>query len=162
MKIIDDGVCQQLLAVALASPRRRTHQLWHSDHQDPVQRLLVAAQPGTYFRPHVHSGQWELLQPLFGEGDLLTLDEQGVVMTRQMLTVGQVVELPAGRIHTLSIRQPFCFFEVKPGPCAEANIPAWAVEEASPLATLARDWLQQATTGMDMSHLTAVSGYSKP
>ena len=158
MKIIDDGVCQQLLAVALASPRRRTHQLWHSDHQDPVQRLLVAAQPGTYFRPHVHSGQWELLQPLFGEGDLLTLDEQGVVMTRQTLTVGQVVELPAGRIHTLSIRQPFCFFEVKPGPFAEAKIPAWAPEETSPCAALARDWLQLAAPGMNMSHLTAVSG----
>ena len=158
MKIIDDGVCQQLLAVALASPRRRTHQLWHSDHQDPVQRLLVAAQPGTYFRPHVHSAQWELLQPLFGEGDLLTLDEQGVVMTRQMLTVGQVLELPAGLIHTLSVRQPFCFFEVKPGPFAEAQIPAWAPQETSPLATLARDWLQQATPGMDISHLTAVSG----
>jgi cupin fold WbuC family metalloprotein len=158
MKIIDDGVCQQLLAVALASPRRRTHQLWHSDHQDPVQRLLIAAQPGTYFRPHVHSAQWELLQPLFGEGDLLTLDEQGVLMTRQTLTVGQVLELPAGRIHTLSIRQPFCFFEVKPGPFAEANIPAWAVEEASPRAALARDWLQLATPGMNMAHLTAVTG----
>lgn len=158
MKIIDDGVSQQLLAVALASPRRRTHQLWHSDHQDPVQRLLIAAQPGTYFRPHVHSAQWELLQPLFGEGDLLTLDEQGVLMTRQTLTVGQVVELPAGRIHTLSIRQPFCFFEVKPGPFAEAKIPAWAPEETSPRAALARDWLQLAAPGMNMSHLTAVSG----
>ncbi len=158
MKIIDDGVCQQLLAVALASPRRRTHQLWHSDHQDPVQRLLVAAQPGTYFRPHVHSAQWELLQPLFGEADLLTLDEQGVLMTRQTLTVGQVVELPAGRIHTLSIRQPFCFFEVKPGPFAEAKILAWAPEETSPCAALARDWLQLAAPGMNMYHLTAVSG----
>jgi cupin fold WbuC family metalloprotein len=159
MKIIDNGVCQQLLAVALASPRRRTHQLWHSDHQDRVQRLVVAAQPGTYFRPHVHSGQWELLQPLFGEGDLLTLDAQGVVMTRQTLTVGQVLELPAGLIHTLSVQQPFCFFEVKPGPFAEAQIPAWAPQETSPQAALARDWLQQATPGMDMSRLDVGSGY---
>lgn len=159
MKIIDDGVCQQLLAVALASPRRRTHQLWHSDHQDRVQRLVVAAQPGTYFRPHVHSGQWELLQPLFGEGDLLTLDAQGVVMTRQTLTVGQVLELPAGLIHTLSVQQPFCFFEVKPGPFVEAQIPAWSPQETSTQAALARDWLQQATPGMDMSRLDVGSGY---
>lgn len=159
MKIIDNGVCQQLLAVALASPRRRTHQLWHSDHQDRVQRLVVAAQPGTYFRPHVHSGQWELLQPLFGEGDLLTLDAQGVVMTRQTLTVGQVLELPAGLIHTLSVQQPFCFFEVKPGPFVEAQIPAWSPQETSTQAALARDWLQQATPGMDMSRLDVGSGY---
>lgn len=159
MKIIDDGVCQQLLAVALASPRRRTHQLWHSDHQDRVQRLVVAAQPGTYFRPHVHSGQWELLQPLFGEGDLLTLDAQGVVMTRQTLTVGQVIELPAGLIHTLSVQQPFCFFEVKPGPFVEAQIPAWSPQETSTQAALARDWLQQATPGMDMSRLDVGPGY---
>lgn len=158
MKIINAGVCQQLLAVALASPRRRTHQLWHSDHQDRVQRLVVAAQPGTYFRPHVHLGQWELLQPLFGEGDLLTLDEQGVVMTRQTLTVGQVLELPAGLIHTLSVQQPFCFFEVKPGPFVEAQIPAWSPQEISPQATLARDWLQQATPGMEMSHLDVGPG----
>lgn len=159
MKIIDNGVCQQLLAVALASPRRRTHQLWHSDHQDRVQRLVVAAQPGTYFRPHVHSGQWELLQPLFGEGDLLTLDAQGVVMTRQTLTVGQVIELPAGLIHTLSVQQPFCFFEVKPGPFVEAQIPAWSPQETSTQAALARDWLQQATPGMDMSRLDVGPGY---
>jgi cupin fold WbuC family metalloprotein len=157
-KEIGPEICRKLLAQAQATPRLRSHQLWHRDHKDPVQRLLIAAQPGTYFRPHVHSAQWELLQPLFGEAELLTLDEQGVLMTRQTLTVGQVVELPAGRIHTLSIRQPFCFFEVKPGPFAEAKIPAWAPEETSPCAALARDWLQLAAPGMNMSHLTAVSG----
>jgi len=154
MKMIDHDICQQLLTQALSSPRLRTHQLWHSDHQDRVQRLVVAAQPGTYFRPHLHSEQWELLQPLFGEGDLLTLDEQGMIMTRQTLTVGQVLELPPGLIHTLSVHQPFCFFEVKPGPFVEAQVPAWSPQETSPQATLARDWLQQATPGMDMTHLT--------
>lgn len=158
MKIINNDVCQQLLELALASPRLRNHQLWHRDHQDSVQRLLVAAQPGTYFRPHVHLGQWELLQPLFGEGDLLTLDDQGMVMTRQTLTVGQMLELPAGLIHTLSVRQPFCFFEVKPGPFVEAQIPAWSPQETSPQATFARDWLQQATPGMDMTHLDVSPG----
>lgn len=158
MKEIGPEICRTLLALAQAKPRLRSHQLWHSDHQDRVQRLVVAAQPGTYFRPHVHLGQWELLQPLFGEGDLLTLDEQGVVMTRQTLTVGQVLELPAGLIHTLSVQQPFCFFEVKPGPFVEAQIPAWSPQEISPQATLARDWLQQATPGMEMSHLDVGPG----
>jgi len=158
MKEIGPEICRTLLALAQATPRLRSHQLWHSDHQDRVQRLVVAAQPGTYFRPHVHLGQWELLQPLFGEGDLLTLDEQGVVMTRQTLTVGQVLELPAGLIHTLSVQQPFCFFEVKPGPFVEAQIPAWSPQETSPQARLARDWLQQAKPGMDMSHLDVGPG----
>ena len=162
MKIINDGVCQQLLEQALASPRLRSHQLWHRDHQDPVQRLLVAAQPGTYFRPHVHSGQWELLQPVFGAGELLTLDKQGVVLTRQTLTIGQVLELPAGLIHTLSVHQPFCFFEVKPGPFVEAQIPTWAPEETSDHAERARSWLQQATPGMDMSHISVGRGDSTP
>lgn len=153
MKMIDHNICRQLLTQALSSPRLRAHQLWHSDHQDRVQRLVVAAQPGSYFRPHVHPQQWELLQPLFGEADLLTLDEQGVVMTRQTLTVGQVIELPAGRIHTLSIRQPFCLFEVKPGPFVDAIIPTWAPEETSEHAALAREWLLSATPGMTMREL---------
>lgn len=90
---------------------------------------------------------------------MLTLDAQGVVMTRQTLTVGQVLELPAGLIHTLSVQQPFCFFEVKPGPFVEAQIPAWSPQETSTQAALARDWLQQATPGMDMSRLDVGPGY---
>ena len=48
----------QLADAAAASTRRRSHILLHADHQDQVQRLLIALEPDSYVRPHVHSEQW--------------------------------------------------------------------------------------------------------
>jgi len=37
---------------AAAGARRRSHMLLHADHQDQVQRLLIALEPNSYVRPH--------------------------------------------------------------------------------------------------------------
>ena len=61
----------QLADVAAASARRRSHMLLHADHQDQVQRLLIALEPNSYVRPHLHSEQWEMIVLLRGQFDFL-------------------------------------------------------------------------------------------
>jgi cupin fold WbuC family metalloprotein len=45
--------------------------LLHADHQDQVQRLLIALEPNSYVRPHLHSEQWEMIVLLRGQLDFL-------------------------------------------------------------------------------------------
>lgn len=151
IKRFDAARCVQLLQAAAASPRLRSHELWHQDHQDPVQRMLIAAQPGTYFRPHYHTAQWEVLQIVHGVGESLLFSPDGVLTERIRLQAGDVLELPAGQCHALNAIEAFCFFEVKPGPFAEAVIPAWAPEENSALKDAARDWLATAAMGSQLN-----------
>ncbi|HIC0138358.1 TPA: WbuC family cupin fold metalloprotein, partial [Enterobacter hormaechei] len=41
-------------AQAANSPRLRAHHNFHPELSDPVQRLAIAMEPGTYVRPHRH------------------------------------------------------------------------------------------------------------
>jgi Domain of unknown function (DUF6016) len=66
----------QLADAAAASARRRSHILLHADHQDQVQRLLIALEPDSYVRPHVHSEQWEMIVLLRGRLDLLIFGQE--------------------------------------------------------------------------------------
>jgi len=65
MKLIDNALFEKLCEKADESPRRRAHPLVHASHGDLVQRMLIALQPGTYFRPHRHCRppKWELDGP---------------------------------------------------------------------------------------------------
>lgn len=81
MKLLDNALFGDLCEEAEESPRRRVHHLIHESHQKPVQRLVVALQPGTYFRPHRHSTppKWELVLVLNGAAAWIGFDEQGRV-----------------------------------------------------------------------------------
>jgi len=61
----------QLADEAAARTRRLSHMLLHADHQDQVQRLLIALEPNSYVRPHLHSEQWEMIVLLRGQLDFL-------------------------------------------------------------------------------------------
>ena len=54
MKKLSEDLFQELVQKALSSPRKRTHYNLHDDLGDPVQRLCVAMEPGSYVRPHRH------------------------------------------------------------------------------------------------------------
>jgi cupin fold WbuC family metalloprotein len=71
-QIIDHLKVAELVRQAEASERKRSHLLLHAGHDDQVQRLLIALQPGTYVRPHHHSEQWEMLILLSGRAHLLS------------------------------------------------------------------------------------------
>ena len=64
--LLEVGRLDDLCKAARNSERRRAHLLLHSGHQDQVQRLVIAVEPGTYVRPHKHSEQWEMLVLLSG------------------------------------------------------------------------------------------------
>lgn len=46
---------------AASVARLRAHRTLHEELSDPVQRLAIAMEPGTYIRPHRHPQTWELL-----------------------------------------------------------------------------------------------------
>lgn len=147
MKQFDHALAQQLLAEAAQAPRLRTHQLWHQDHQDQVQRLLLAAQPGSYVAAHQHDEQWECLIPLYGELEWLHLDEEGMLLTRRELRPGEVLEIPPATIHTLIFNEPCCLFELKPGPFAPSRFAEWSPKEGETAVPAFQAWLQRAKPG---------------
>src|SRR4051794_38156618 len=55
----------------------RAHLLLHRDASDPVQRLLIALNPGTYIPPQRHPSQWELQLLMFGRIRTVMFDENG-------------------------------------------------------------------------------------
>ncbi|MDD5329608.1 MAG: WbuC family cupin fold metalloprotein [Sulfuricella sp.] len=135
MKRIDRQLLTSLSAQAAAAPRLRAHHNLHPELDDPVQRLCIAMEPGTYVRPHRHSdpASWEILLVLSGAVVLLVFDEDGRVTERTELSAcGEVgtVEIPAHTWHAVASTQPgTVVFEVKQGPykpIAEANYAPWS------------------------------------
>ena len=96
-----DKLCQ-LSREALASPRLRMNSNFHPQLSDPIQRLAIAMEPGTYIRPHRHSATWELLSPLRGRFVVLTLDDAGQVSQRAVLGEDiSAVEIPQAGWHAV-------------------------------------------------------------
>src|SRR5437870_13315661 len=92
-------ICEQqlaeLLREAAKSARRRSHLLLHADQQDQVQRLLIALQPDSYIRPHIHSQQWEMLLLLCGRLDVLVLSADAEIVQRFAMSVAEpIVQIP--------------------------------------------------------------------
>jgi cupin fold WbuC family metalloprotein len=85
MKLIDRNLIAQLHDKAVVSPRLRTHHNLHASHEETIQRMCMAMEPGTYIRPHRHPDKWELLLIVSGEMLVLTLDAAGKVLTRTIL-----------------------------------------------------------------------------
>jgi quercetin dioxygenase-like cupin family protein len=107
----------QLADAAAASARRRSHILLHADHQDQVQRLLIALEPDSYVRPHVHSEQWEMIVLLRGR----------LVMS----AASPVVQIPRGTWHGgVALQSQTMVLEVKPGPYRPNEFAEWAPEES--------------------------------
>ena len=147
MHILDLERRLTLLTEAAALPRLRTHELWHADHSDGVQRLVLAAHPGSYIAPHSHSEQWEILTLLHGRITLLTFSDDGIVLGRYGLQAGDAMELPAGTLHTLIIQEPVCLFEAKPGPFRPSSFASWAPQENTPKVSEFQEWLVSAQIG---------------
>ena len=59
MKQITFDDLKQQSATAAAAPRLRAHRNFHPELSDPVQRLAIAMEPGTYIRPHRHPHTFE-------------------------------------------------------------------------------------------------------
>ncbi|MGE5478288.1 MAG: WbuC family cupin fold metalloprotein [Bacteroidales bacterium] len=154
MKTIDADRIQSMKAAAAEAARRRTHATLHDDLADPVQRVVIALQPGTYVRPHRHAeGVWELFAVLDGALAVLTFDHAGTVTRRVELRPGgdRMVQLPPGAWHSIAALAPDTLaLEVKPGPYRpmdDKDFAAWAPAEGAEGAAELRAWLETAIAG---------------
>jgi len=150
MKVIDGDRLAALVATAAEAPRRRAHLNLHDDLADPIQRLVMALEPGTYVPPHRHSDKFELFLLLLGRCALLTFDAAGVVTARVELREGgaRMAECPAGTWHSVVALEPgTVVVEIKPGPyrpTVAEDFAAWAPAEPHTQAGACRDWLRDA------------------
>jgi cupin fold WbuC family metalloprotein len=155
MKRIDHQLLDTLTGQAATSPRMRAHHNLHPELADPVQRLCIAMEPGTYVRPHRHSDPvtWEILLVLRGAVALLMFDDKGQVLERIELATGKevaAVEIPASAWHAVvSLTAGTVVFEVKQGPyvpIAEINYASWSPADGEPAQRL-EAWYRQARAG---------------
>lgn len=152
MKKITPAMLESLGQQAQASPRRRANLNLHGQLDDPIQRLAIAMEPGTYVRPHRHPHTWELLYPLAGRFVVLHFDEAGVVSARAVLGEdAAVIETPAGCWHAvLSLDSAGVIFEVKHGPyqaIADADYAPWSPPADTADALRLNDWYLGAQLG---------------
>ncbi|QBJ31586.1 WbuC family cupin fold metalloprotein [Hafnia alvei] len=152
MKQITFDDLKQQSSAAASAPRLRAHRNFHPELSDPVQRLAIAMEPGTYIRPHRHPHTFELLLPLSGRFVILNFDEQGVVTRRVVLGEECVaLEMDAGTWHSvLSLDHGGVIFEVKHGgyqPVTEQDSAAWAPAEGAAGTQELMAWYSQAQVG---------------
>jgi cupin fold WbuC family metalloprotein len=146
---VDAEQLRRLTEQAALAPRGRAHLLLHAGHQDQVQRLLIAARPGTYVRPHQHSEQWEMLVLLSGRAEMLNFDEAGKLLRRLPLDAATpVVQISIGTWHGCVVRAPgTVIMEVKPGPYRPNEFADWTPDEGHPRAAEFVVWATNAAIG---------------
>ncbi len=151
--LVDAARLDDLSEAARNSPRKRAHLLLHSGHQDQVQRLLIAIEPGTYVRAHKHSEQWEMLVLLRGRVDVLMLSDDAELRQRAKLSAASpVIQIPIGHCHcATSLDVGSVVMEIKPGPYRPNEFMAWAPEEGSSTAGAFLNWAGDANIGQTWS-----------
>ncbi|MFC1798395.1 WbuC family cupin fold metalloprotein [Thermodesulfobacteriota bacterium] len=136
---------KRLIGETDRSERKRTHYNLHPNLDDPVQRLCVAIDPGSYIRPHRHSapGKWELFVALIGSATLLVFDESGRIIERNDFSGNgpvYVVEVPENTWHTLAaVIRGTVLVEIKPGPytpITDGDLAPWSPAEGTEKAAL--------------------------
>ncbi len=156
MLYVDDAQLDRLAQEAAGLPRRRKNLNLHADLADKVQRLFIAMQPGSYVRPHRHTGatKTELFMVIRGGFDIFIFSEMGEVLERYELRAegpGRVLEMPPGTWHTvLAQTDGSIFFEVKQGPftpLSDKDFAGWAPEEGAAEVMEFVQWLQHAQVG---------------
>lgn len=153
MQLITRDDLDDLAAQAARTPRRRLNRNLHPGPEDPIQRLFVAADRDSYFRPHRHPDRGETAIVLRGRFDVLLLDATGLVLDRFALGPGegaQAFDLEPGAWHTwIAQEDGSLFFEVKAGPFDPAGtlFAPWAPPEGTPEAGAFRELLRNARAG---------------
>ena len=131
-KRVDDALLAAVAREARVSPRLRRNHNFHS-HEEPVQRLLNALQPGTYVRPHRHRGEgsFEFFCVLQGAVGCLTFDDTGVVLEACRLDARggahpRGIEISGDIWHALVCLAPdTVILEIKEGPYDATNGKEW-------------------------------------
>ncbi len=145
-----------LVAQAKASPRKRANFNVHESLDEPVQRLFIAIEPGSYVQPHRHveNYKWEFFMAMRGRLAMLIFDDNGVVTRREELSGNGAVngvEIPPNVWHTVIPLEAGCvFYEVKQGPyepMTDKGFATWAPKEGEPGVAEFYQWLVNADVG---------------
>ncbi len=154
MKKIDRLLIDELLVKSRESPRLRTHYNLHEVLSDPVQRLCVAFEPGSYIRPHIHDDKWEIFVLLQGASTALVFDENGTITERVELSAdagARLIEFPPECFHSMVAKEPHTvMMEIKPGPYKkppEEDFAPWAPQEGEDGAEAFERWMHSADVG---------------
>lgn len=140
---LDAALLDRLIVQARQAPRRRAHHNLHTDLAAPAQRLLVAMEPDSFVRPHVHHDphKAETLVILRGRMGVLLFAPDGRVTDTRLLSPGGDClgyDVLPGCLHAVVALEPGCvFLEAKAGPyvpLAPDETPVWSPEEGSAAA----------------------------
>jgi cupin fold WbuC family metalloprotein len=145
MRVITTLDLDNLLIEAKQSPRKRAILRLH-EHEEAVQRMFNALQPGTYIAPHKHEkpDKVELMSLLKGRVAVLQMTALGEVEQIVILEErgnNRVLEIPPRTFHTVIALEPAVLLEIIQGPYIAAThkqFAAWAPLEDNPKA---RDYL---------------------
>jgi len=140
MKLINQDLFSSLNKTAEKSSRRRAHFNLHPELSDPVQRLCIAINPGSYIRPHRHVSpdKWELFMVFQGSAAILMFGENGQIIERTVISAKgptYAVEIPEKKWHTLvALEEQTILVEIKQGPyspLSDKDFAPWAPEEGT-------------------------------
>lgn len=156
MKLFDQALLDELVLKAKASPRLRANHNVHNELHEPVQRLFIAIEPGSYVRPHLHpeAEKWEFFMVLRGKLAALLFDEKGKVLRREVLSSDGPLhgfEIPPNTWHCVVALEPgSVFFEVKQGPyvpMSDKGFAVWSPKEGELGSEAFACWLANAQVG---------------
>lgn len=156
MKSVDPRVLSELIQTAGESPRKRSHYRLHPTLDDPIQRMAMVMNIGTYVRPHRHiePSRWELFAILQGQVVVLCFTDDGTVINRVELKAGgpiMVTEIEAGHWHSItSLEDNSLLLECKPGPYIEIDdkdFASWSPQEGNRNCSKFTEWFTQCHPG---------------
>jgi cupin fold WbuC family metalloprotein len=137
--IIDKALLDLVSAQAVKNQRLRMNYNFHRQLDDPLNRLLNAMEPGSYFPPHRHKNpdKEEIFMVLRGSVLVIIFDNDGSVVSSTEVSPEKEVygmEIEAGIWHSLIVLEPgTVVYEVKKGPYVPLtpdNIAPWAPDPA--------------------------------
>ena len=138
MIIINDDLIELVINKACTSPRRRMNYNFHSQLNDPLQRMLNCLEPGTYVQPHKHENpdKCEAFILLKGKVLVVEFDEAGKVTSHTLLEAGTGAygaEIAPRIYHCIiPLESGSVVYEVKNGPYSpldDKNFASWAPRE---------------------------------
>jgi cupin fold WbuC family metalloprotein len=138
MKIINKALLDSVSEQASKNQRLRMNYNFHQQLDDPLNRLLNAMEPGSYFPPHRHKNpdKEEIFLVLRGSVLIVIFDDNGVVVSTTEVSPAKEVygmEIEAGVWHSLIVLEPnTVVYEVKKGPyvpLTPENIATWEFSE---------------------------------
>ncbi|MEZ5083456.1 MAG: WbuC family cupin fold metalloprotein [Bacteroidales bacterium] len=141
MKKINSNLINDLHAQAKLSLRGRINHNFHTEMDDPLQRMLNSMQPGTYLQPHKHENpdKREVFIALTGKFVVVQFNDTGHIEDSMILDPSIkdfAAEIDAHVYHTIICLEPnSIIYELKDGPynpSDDKNFAPWAPVEGNP------------------------------